>query len=142
MLLTGASGCGKSSLLLRLIDAGFALVGDDQILLQCSTARPAPALAGLIEVRGLGIVQMSSLPETSIVLRVDLTRNAPIVRLPEKTIDPQTGAWCLTLDAFHADAVAVIRTALRCFRGDFTLVCGVNGEMAAANPFPKKREES
>ncbi|WP_081775935.1 HPr kinase/phosphorylase [Asaia platycodi] len=45
VLLTGASGCGKSSLLLRLIDAGFALVGDDQILLQCSTARPAPALA-------------------------------------------------------------------------------------------------
>ncbi|NVN44649.1 hypothetical protein HW537_12150 [Asaia siamensis] len=142
VLLTGASGSGKSSLLLRLVESGFALVGDDQIVLQRTIARPAPALAGLIEVRGLGIVQMPYLPEAAIVLRVELGRNTPIQRLPEKTIDPLTGAWCLTLDAFHANAVAVIRTALRCIRGDLTLLCGVNGGMASANPLPKKHEES
>ncbi|WP_336946083.1 HPr kinase/phosphatase C-terminal domain-containing protein [Asaia sp. HN010] len=142
VLLTGASGCGKSSLLLRLIDAGFTLVGDDQVLLQQVTARPAPALAGLVEARGLGIVQMPYLPEAPIALRIDLTRNAPIMRLPDKTIDPRTGAWCLKLDAFHADSVAIIRTALRCIRGDLTLLCGVNGGMATANPLPNKREES
>jgi len=142
VILTGPSGCGKSSLLLRLIDAGFALVGDDQILMEQEHARPAPALAGLIEIRGLGIVRIPHLSATRVVLQIDLTRHAPVKRLPDYAIDPKTGIWHLTLDAFHADAVARIRSTLRCIRGEFTLLCGVNGGLEVLPPFPLKREES
>lgn len=66
VLIRGQSGAGKSSLALSLIHAGqtgllrFArLVGDDRLhLAACNgrlLVRPATALAGLIEVRGLGV---------------------------------------------------------------------------------------
>jgi HPr kinase/phosphorylase len=66
LLIEGPAGCGKTSLALALIDRGWALVGDDGVSLAVAgnrlTAAPAPATAGLIEVRGVGIV---TLPATS-----------------------------------------------------------------------------
>jgi HPr Serine kinase C-terminal domain len=60
VLLRGPSGRGKSDLALRLIDAGARLVADDQVLLQRSgmqvLARAPAVLAGLLEIRGVGIV--------------------------------------------------------------------------------------
>ncbi len=66
VLVRGPSGAGKSRLVLELIWAGQAgpldaamLVGDDRVFLEVRDGRlwvrPAPELAGLIEVRGLGI---------------------------------------------------------------------------------------
>jgi serine kinase of HPr protein (carbohydrate metabolism regulator) len=66
ILIRGPAGAGKSQLALALIEAAemrlipFArLVADDRVLLQACDgrllARPPEALAGLIEVRGLGI---------------------------------------------------------------------------------------
>ncbi|WP_040850329.1 HPr kinase/phosphorylase, partial [Nitrospirillum viridazoti] len=62
VLLRGASGSGKSDLALRLVDAGALLVADDQVALAADptatllTATAPERLAGLIEVRGLGIL--------------------------------------------------------------------------------------
>ena len=70
VLIRGPSGSGKSGLAWNLVQAAqqgalpFArLVGDDRILLEAQAGRllvrPAPALAGLIEIRGLGIRRLS-----------------------------------------------------------------------------------
>ena len=77
VLFLGASGSGKSDLALRLLDQHgrgtgeleitSKLVADDQTLLRCEGKRiiaSAPeVLRGLLEVRGLGIVQVSSVAE-------------------------------------------------------------------------------
>lgn len=64
VLIEGRSGEGKSDLALRLIDRGAALVSDGQVICQRSSgellACAPPHLAGRIEVRGLGIVEMPS----------------------------------------------------------------------------------
>ena len=62
MLLRGPPGAGKSDLALRLIDGGARLVADDQALLRRADnqvlARAPAAIAGLIEVRGVGILRV------------------------------------------------------------------------------------
>lgn len=93
ILIRGPSGSGKSRLALDLIglaDSGrlrFArLVGDDRVALVAAGGRllaaPAPALAGLIEARGLGVLKLPYEPVAAIGLIVDLA--APdACRLPE-----------------------------------------------------------
>lgn len=62
VLLEGPPGSGKSSLALALIDRGAILVGDDGVALEvCGGVLwvgPAPATAGLIELRNVGIVSL------------------------------------------------------------------------------------
>jgi HPr kinase/phosphorylase len=93
VLIRGPAGAGKSRLALALIQAAdgglisFArLVGDDRIELAVShgrlLARPAQALAGLIEVRGLGIRRLDHEPVAVVGLVVDLAI-AAAERLPE-----------------------------------------------------------
>jgi HPr kinase/phosphorylase len=93
VLIRGPAGAGKSRLALALIqtaDCGlisFArLVGDDRIELAVShgrlLARPPQALAGLIEVRGLGVRRLDYEPVAVIGLVVDLAV-AEAERLPE-----------------------------------------------------------
>ena len=91
LLIRGPSGSGKSRLALALIDAArggplaFArLVADDRAHVEAShgrlLVRPAPALAGLIEVRGLGIMRLPYEPVAAVGLVVDLAADAE--RLP------------------------------------------------------------
>ena len=72
VLIEGASGAGKSDLAIRLLEQGFRLVADDRVSVwACDGAlygRAPPALANLIEVRGLGICAESALPFSRIVL--------------------------------------------------------------------------
>jgi HPr kinase/phosphorylase len=83
VLIRGPAGSGKSRLALALIEAAqsgllpFArLVGDDRVHLEpCHgrlLVRPAPALAGLIEVRGLGIRRLAHEARAVVGLVVDL----------------------------------------------------------------------
>jgi serine kinase of HPr protein (carbohydrate metabolism regulator) len=83
VLIRGPSGAGKSRLALGLIQAARAgalpfarLVGDDRVHLQEAggrlLVRPAEALAGLLEVRGAGIMQLPYEPSAVIGLVVDL----------------------------------------------------------------------
>lgn len=91
ILIRGPSGAGKSTLARRLIAEGeragrFArLVGDDRVVLSTSSgrvlARPVPAAAGLIEVRGLGICRVAREASCVVRLIVDLVLNGP-ERLP------------------------------------------------------------
>ena len=83
VLIRGPSGSGKSRLAFDLILAGRArqiqparLVADDRVHLQPDggelIVRPAPALAGLIEIRGLGIQNCDFVNEAIVGLVVDL----------------------------------------------------------------------
>jgi serine kinase of HPr protein (carbohydrate metabolism regulator) len=87
VLLLGRSGRGKSDLALRLIDAGAVLIADDQVRLWRAGDRliaDAPrALAGLIEVRGLGIRRLPCEPVAAVGLVVDLGAT-DAERLPER----------------------------------------------------------
>ena len=84
VLITGPSGAGKSDLALRLIDGGFILVSDDRTVLTRSDDRllaSAPAtIAGKLEVRGIGIVDMPIVDGVPVALLVELT--SEIQRLP------------------------------------------------------------
>jgi serine kinase of HPr protein (carbohydrate metabolism regulator) len=83
VLIRGPSGAGKSRLAFELILAGRAgqlpatvLVGDDRVHLDTVAGqlwvRPARELAGLIEVRGLGIRRCDFAGEAMVGLVVDL----------------------------------------------------------------------
>ena len=91
VLIRGASGSGKSRLAFALIEAGrtgalpFArLIGDDRVHVEARhwrlLVRPAQELAGLIEIRGLGIRRLPFEPLAVAGLVVDL--GAPGARLP------------------------------------------------------------
>lgn len=81
VLITGAPGSGKSSLALALIDRGAALVGDDGVAVvpsgPCLLASPAPATAGLIEIRNVGLVTLPCTRDVPISLVIRLDPEAP-----------------------------------------------------------------
>jgi serine kinase of HPr protein (carbohydrate metabolism regulator) len=95
-LLRGPSGSGKSDLALRflfLARRGPAaleapvLVADDQVRLVSDGTRllasPVESIRGRIEVRGIGIVAVKSIPEAELILVVDLVEPALVERLPD-----------------------------------------------------------
>ncbi|MEI9989291.1 MAG: HPr kinase/phosphatase C-terminal domain-containing protein [Rhizomicrobium sp.] len=85
VLLLGKSGSGKSDLALRLIGRDAKLVADDRCDLSIENgllvARPPATIAGLLEVRGIGIVELPHAPSAPVVLAVDLS--GQMVRMPE-----------------------------------------------------------
>ena len=93
VLIRGPSGSGKSQLALALLEAGQAgtlpfarLVADDRAEVEPVhgrlLVRPPAALAGLIEVRGLGIRQVAYEAMAAVGLIVDLAA-ADASRMPE-----------------------------------------------------------
>ncbi len=122
VLLCGPSGCGKSDLALRLVDDGARLVADDRVDLVRRAgglwASAPAALAGLLEVRGIGIVRLGggmrrSAKRARLGLVVDLTDRTGVERLP----DPATRAFLgielplVRIDAWAASAAAKLRLA-------------------------------
>ena len=76
VLVEGPPGSGKSSLALALIDRGATLVGDDGVLLEQRDGRlwalPPPNIAGLIEIRNVGLATLPAEPApVALVLRLD-----------------------------------------------------------------------
>ncbi|MEM1052121.1 MAG: HPr kinase/phosphatase C-terminal domain-containing protein [Pseudomonadota bacterium] len=63
LAIEGPPGSGKSSLALALIDRGAELIGDDGVQLTRNghrlMASPPPNIAGLIELRGIGVFEMT-----------------------------------------------------------------------------------
>ena len=124
VLLRGPPGSGKSDLALRLIDGGARLVADDRADLSLRDGIlwvSAPAeIAGLIEVRGVGVRRLEAAADTALGLVVDLVAADTVERLPE----PQTWSCLgirvplLKLAPFEASAVAKVRLAARVATGD------------------------
>ena len=136
VLLRGPSGAGKSDLALRLIsqsvplisasadvekvqDTYARLVADDQVVVSCLDGKlragPPATLAGKLEVRGIGIVEMPYLADIAITLVVDLVPTTSIERLPElrQTIEINgvVVPW-MALAPFEASASTKLALAL------------------------------
>jgi hypothetical protein len=127
VLLLGPSGAGKSDLALRLIGAGAVLVSDDRTDLSIHdgrlVARAPSRLAGLIEVRNLGILALPHRSAARVTLAVDLTPHKPLSRLPDRTSWTPPGLSLaasrrpplIRLDPFEISAPAKIAVATAAF---------------------------
>lgn len=141
VLLLGPSGAGKSDLALRLIDEaaqggakGMArtsvrLVADDRTILFTRNgalhAKAPASIKGLLEIRGLGIVQLPVRASVKIALVVRLGREdtrLPVHRLYRAPASLKLVAAPpqIALDARFASTPAKIRAALAAFsQGSF-----------------------
>jgi serine kinase of HPr protein (carbohydrate metabolism regulator) len=118
ILITGPSGSGKSDLALRMLDRGFALVSDDQTIVKRDgdrlLASPPPNIAGKLEIRGIGIVDMDHVADVPVALVVELTVNE-IQRLPDDSRErPILGITLpvVAIDAMTASAPSKAALAL------------------------------
>lgn len=138
VLLRGAPGSGKSDLALRLVDAGFSLVADDRVDLAVAdgavTASAPPALAGLIEVRGIGVVEVGPSVSARLGLLADLAPGGEGERLPEPRCEDLLGIAvpAIRLDPAAASAVARVRLALDVLAGRAASRCGALGDSPPA----------
>ena len=117
VLISGPSGSGKSDLALRLLDRGFTLVSDDQTLVRREGERliasPAPNIAGKLEIRGIGIVDIEHVVDVPVALLVELTSD--IQRLPDDDRErPILGVPLpmVSIDAMAASAASKVAVAL------------------------------
>jgi len=86
VLITGPSGSGKSDLALRLIDRGAVLISDDYTAVVAEgdrlLLRPPANIAGKMEIRHLGIIDMPHIENVPAVLLIRLEEQ------PERMPDP------------------------------------------------------
>ena len=122
VLLLGPSGSGKSDLLLRLLRTGFRLVADDQVLVEHGIARAPAALAGLLEVHGLGIFRLPYV--TSAPLRLAVQLGTAAARLPEPALHPVLNLPLINLDPALASAPDRVILALDALAGAAENVVG------------------
>ena len=119
ILLRGPPGAGKSDLALRLIEDGARLIADDQTVLRRADnhvlVRAPAAVAGLIEVRGVGILRVDYLDEAPLALVVDLVPSTEVERIPDDRFEVVLGLpiRMIALAPFEASAVAKLRLARR-----------------------------
>ena len=118
VLLLGPPGSGKSDLVLRLLDRGFMLVADDRVEIRDGHAAAPAALAGLLEVRGLGLLRLPHLPRVRLALAVELGRGP---RLPTPTRYAPADLPQVTVDPARPAAPQIIALALDCALGTLTL---------------------
>lgn len=133
VLLMGPSGSGKSDLALRAINQPVVLpvgpgregasetarlVADDQVVLRRDgdrlIARAPDRLAGLLEVRGLGIVRVDFVQEAEIHLVVELVARDAVERMPAAHTRSLLGRALpkIRLHPFESSAVAKLALAL------------------------------
>lgn len=122
VLLRGPSGSGKSDLALRLLADGWTLIADDRVLLNAEgerlVAHCPDTLRGMLEVRGMGIVRLTTgewASATDVQLVVDLVDRADAVpRMPETQLFSHSGIErpVMKLYPFQTSAGARLRLAL------------------------------
>ena len=117
ILLCGASGAGKSDLALRLIDRGAMLISDDYTIVERNggqlTASAPATIAGKMEVRGLGVVDMPFASEAPLALVVDLAQH--VDRMPgdpDEWIIAGAPLPVIKLSPFEASAPIKVELAL------------------------------
>ena len=135
VLLRGKPGAGKSDLALRClaVAAGpFAneapmLIADDRVMAIAEAVGirvyGPNVLRGLIEVRGIGIVHVPSVPSALLALVADLVAPQAIARMPEPrapAIICGVEVPCISLAPFEASAPLKLLLALAEQTGDAT----------------------
>lgn len=129
VLLRGPPGAGKSDLALRLIDSGACLVADDQTELHVVgsvlEARPPATLAGRLEVRGLGIVEVPSFGSVRVCLVCDLVSPDDVSRMPEREVENLAGVDIarMRLAPFEVSAAAKVRLGVDAAARDIVQAC-------------------
>lgn len=93
ILIKGRSGSGKTSLMMGLLERakleGYEayLIADDQVILNSEIefleASVPSQIAGLVEIRGYGVVKHSHKSSTKLKLIVELIDDKKIERMPE-----------------------------------------------------------
>lgn len=124
VLIRGEPGSGKSDLALRLIDRGARLVADDRTRLdlehgQLIASCPAP-IAGLLEVRGVGILPVPSTERVPLGLVAELAPEEAIERLPEPQVCEYLGIEVplVRVSPFAASAAAKLRLVVSAISQD------------------------
>jgi serine kinase of HPr protein (carbohydrate metabolism regulator) len=117
VLISGPSGSGKSDLALRLLDRGFTLVSDDQTIVRRVDDRliasAPPTIAGKLEIRGIGIVEIDHVEDVPVALLIELASD--IQRIPDDNRErPILGVALpiVGIDAMAASAVSKVAVAL------------------------------
>ena len=118
VLLTGASGAGKSDLALRLIDRGARLVGDDGVMIEAFNGRllasPGRNIEGQMEVRGLGILAFPWVSRVPLALVVALDQE--VLRMPDELLPVRVFEGLtlplIALNPFEASAAVKVEKAL------------------------------
>ena len=110
LLIEGPPGSGKSSLALALLDRGAGLIGDDAVSLSregaALIAAPPPNIAGLIELRGIGIADWPPAPPAPVALILTLGGAAPGERLPASAPRRDVLGLAIPVLAFAPGALA------------------------------------
>lgn len=120
ILLTGKSGAGKSDLALRLIEqVGAELVSDDITIISNKNnelyACSPDSIKGLIEVRGIGIINKKYIKETSIKLIVELVEDFKLIeRLPEKEYEKKEGVTIRKIMIYPFETSSVYKIKVVC----------------------------
>ena len=104
------------------MERDFQLVADDQVIVEDQQARAPAALAGLLEVRGLGIFRLPFLAAATPRLVVRLGVSA--ARLPRPEQDPDFGLPQIAIDPFHPSAPARVALALEAACGRVAQAAG------------------
>jgi HPr kinase/phosphorylase len=116
LLIIGPSGSGKSTLALQMMAYGALLVADDRTDVENQNgvlyAKSPPALMGMIEARGIGILRPKSfLPRCQLALVIDLgtpeTQRLPPLR--------QTMIDTVALDLLFRPQADHLPAALMCY---------------------------
>ncbi len=128
VLIRGVPGSGKSDLAARLIDQGGRLVADDRVDLAARdgalVASAPAAIAGLLEVRGIGVLRIPHLTEAAIGLVIDMVGGDDVERVPEPAFCDYMGVAVplLRLWPFEPSAAAKIRFAVAALKGSVSWV--------------------
>ncbi|MFZ1814821.1 MAG: HPr kinase/phosphatase C-terminal domain-containing protein [Rhizobiaceae bacterium] len=125
VLVTGRSGVGKTSLAFGLMDAArlrnldAALVADDRVIITSDGKRlygaPPQELAGLAELRGLGIVRVDWQASAPIRLAVHICDDATIERMPHEEVFSLSGISLRSIrvpERHEAQGVRLVLAAL------------------------------
>lgn len=140
IMLRGPSGSGKSTICLALIEHyGAQLIADDRLYADTDTdtdtvmLRPHDGLAGLIEMRGLGVLRMAHLPTARLALVVELVAADAVPRIAPMATTEIAGCAIALLRLHGHDpytplkihrAAAALRDGLRGgFRDDAIYTC-------------------
>jgi HPr kinase/phosphorylase len=114
-LITGASASGKSTLSLEMIALGAELVADDRVDVRRAAGglmlSAPPAIAGMIEARGVGILRLPERREAQLALIVDLDE-AERERLPEARSRELLGVSCALIRGRRRAGLAALAFVL------------------------------